>query len=337
MMNEQLTFMTKKFADGRDAFRKKFWYESSLYAAGCAIIPVSVKADIDVNKIKMCKKLLKKEFNVLSSVRGEVMMFIATTMSTMEDPESFVKELSKTYKEIREYFLPSIYLPLTAMIITKDVTPENRSEIIERTKTVYKIMKANHFFLTSASDSSFAAMLAMSNLTDDEISHDTEEIYNYTKKVFPLHPEHSQTIANILALAKGDNEKYVERINDLYNELKGYKKRFGKTYELPVLAILAMLPDDTLDLASTIAEADDYLKTRKGMGFWGIGRKQRLMYAAILTALERIEAIGGDQSTTVLDTAITSVMNLIIAMEVAVACAIISSSASSATSSSSNS
>jgi hypothetical protein len=58
--------------------------------------------------------------------------------------------------------------------------------------------------------------------------------------------------------------------------------RYGKSYELATLGVLAMLPAEQNDIITDLAEADAFLASQKGYGFWGLGKSQRLVHAGMI-------------------------------------------------------
>ena len=74
-------------------------------------------------------------------------------------------------------------------------------------------------------------------------------------------------------------------------------------------------------------EADGFLAAQKGYGFWGIGRKIRLMHAAMIVSDEYIPHDAVDRA------ALTGTISLIIAQQIAL-CAVMASTAAASTASS---
>ena len=79
--------------------------------------------------------------------------------------------------------------------------------------------------------------------------------------------------------------------------------------------------------------ADDFLTEQKGYGFFGLGRKARLMHAGMLVTSDYLGAGG---SAVMHTAAIGGTVSLIAAQQAAMCAAIAASSAAAAASSSSN-
>ena len=78
-----------------------------------------------------------------------------------------------------------------------------------------------------------------------------------------------------------------------------------------------------------MAEVDGYLAGQKGFGAFGIGKRQRLMYAGMLVQGEYLE------KNTLQTAAINGTLSLIIAQQVSMCAAVAATAAASSSSSSS--
>ncbi len=65
---------------------------------------------------------------------------------------------------------------------------------------------------------------------------------------------------------------------------KGYK--YGTEYELATLGVLALLSENQNEIIEDIIETDDFLSEQKGYGFFGVGKKQRIIYAGMLVTID---------------------------------------------------
>ena len=87
-----------------------------------------------------------------------------------------------------------------------------------------------------------------------------------------------------------------------------------------------MVDAEISELAEQIAEVDDLLKTHKGFGAWGIGSKQRLMYASMLVMQQYTSKVSSLEAA-----ALNSVVAIIIAEEVAMLAAITATTVAAST------
>ena len=103
--------------------------------------------------------------------------------------------------------------------------------------------------------------------------------------------------------------------------------RYGTDFELPTLGVLAMLPTDREDIVRELREVDQYLAKQKGYGFFGLGKRQRLMHAAMIVTGDHLEHCATTQTTLS-----HSVMALAAAQQAAL-CAAIAAATAAATAS----
>ena len=91
-----------------------------------------------------------------------------------------------------------------------------------------------------------------------------------------------------------------------------------------------MLPVDKAVVIQDLIEVDDFLANQKGYGFFGLGRKQRLMHAGLIVTGDYLK------DTRMMHTTAThSALSLIAAQQAAMCAAIAASSAAAASSASS--
>lgn len=106
--------------------------------------------------------------------------------------------------------------------------------------------------------------------------------------------------------------------------------RMDKTYTLPSLGILSLLPSDRDSLVDEVAETNDWLRTQKGFGAWSIDKQELLLFSSALVAIQHVENLRNGVLTTAISTSIT---NIIIAQQAAMAATAAASAAAASSSS----
>ena len=183
-------------------------------------------------------------------------------------------------------------------------------------------MKKDHPFLTSTEDSVFAAMLALSDKSDDALLEEAERCYQLLKPNF-FSGNAVQSLSHVLALADGRAEDKCDAVLSLFEALKARGRKDGTDFELASLGVLATLPVPQESMVEDILEVDEFLSRQKGYGLLGISKPQRLMQAGMLVITDL--ARGSDAMQTA---AIGSTIALVIAQEVALCAAIAATSVS---------
>ena len=327
-MRTSLSALSGNFIENRDIVKSYFPWESSYLYPVCAAIFTDKRIKADPAQLENCKNLLKSQTGVFSNFRSTAKLAMIAMMAVDENPAEKLDKALRVYDALKEHFWGSQYLPVASMIIADMVEPIRYEEIAVRTRHIYDLMKNEHPFLTSGEDSVFAAMLALSRLTEDQIVTETENCYRLIKPEF-FSANAVQSLSHVLALGEGRAEDKCRATMELFHGLKNKGYKYGTDYELATLGVLALLPADQAAVMEDIIEVDDFLSRQKGYGFFGIGRKQRMMNAGLIVTSDYI-----GQSDTMHTAAIGGTISLIAAQQAAMCAAIAASSAAASSASS---
>lgn len=323
-MRESLKERCELFIDNRDVVKKAFSMENSCFYPICAALYTEKRKSADAERLKECRAILKRKTGVFSSFRGAAVTSIITMLALDDDPEGRLDRALAFYKELKEHFCSSEYLPVAAMMLSRTVEPEQYASVSERARKIYDLMKSEHPFLTSSEDSVFAAMLALSSLSDDDIVRETEICYNALRERFKSRNA-VQSLSHVLALYSDGTYTASDRCRNtiaLYDDLREKEIKYGTEYELATLGTLAMLDCSTQETVADLAAVDQFLSEQKGYGFFGASKKERLMHAAMIVVGER-----SGEAYDMNATAIGSTIAMIAAQHAATCAAIMSASA----------
>ncbi len=318
------------FTVNRQELKETFKMENDSLISVCASVLTSSGQKVDRAKIKGCRELLKAQTGIFSNFRGAVEMPIVTMLATKEEPAAKLSKSLQFYNILKEKLFGSEYLVLAASILADSVSEDRIGTVATRTKTLYKLMKEDHPFLTSGEDSVFAAMMAVSAKTDALLADEAEAAYRILKTSFSSGND-VQTVAFILALAEGTVEAKCQKLISLYQALTNAGVKYGKYYELSALASLSLLPVDVETLVEDILAVNAYLAEEKAYkGIFGIDKKTRLMHAAMI--------VGGvySESTDTNMGALTGTLAMIAAQQAALCAAICASTIAASSAASSN-
>ena len=188
-------------------------------------------------------------------------------------------------------------------------------------------MRARHFFITSQDDYIFAAMLGLTDL-DPAAGSERIERLSAASKASSGTETASRTLAQVLVLG-GSDDGIIDRVLALRDTLRARKIRLDKTYTLPVMGVLAMLPVETDRIARDIAAIQDTLGAQKGFGVLSVPTQELLLYAASIAASEYAKNVKDGVLTAALSTSVT---NIIIAQRAAMIAAVSASTAASSAS-----
>lgn len=328
-MKTSLLDLCSLFIENRDTVKAALSWDNSYIYPVCAAIFTDKRLRADSDRLKACRDLLKGETGPFSSFRGTAKLATISMLAADEEPETLLQRGLTVYQALKAHFSGSQYLPVAAMILANLTEPARYEEVSARTRAVYKLMKQEHPFLTGGEDSVFAALLALSPLSDQEIVAETEACYERLKPAF--HSGNAvQSLSHVLALGEGGAGEKCDKTLALYDKLRDREYRYGVSYELATLGSLALLPGEPDELADDTAQVADWLAEQKGYGVFGVGKKQRLMHAGMLVTSDRI---GDAQRSAMGPAALGAVVSLIAAQQAAICAAVAASSAASASSS----
>lgn len=315
-MRSSLSNLCNSFIENRDALKETFFWGSSYIYPVAAAVFVDKRKTAEVEHLEMCHEILKDKTGFFSNFRNYIKLPMVSMMAVSSDPEEKLKKALTVYELLKQHFFSSNYLPLASMTISDFVEPVHYEAVARRTRRIYDLMKQEHPFLTSGEDSVFAALLALSNASDEVIVQNTEECYDILKPQF-FSSNAVQSLSHVLALCEGDAEMKCSRAMDLFYRLRDRGYKYGTGYELATLGVLAMLPADLDTIADDTVQVAEYLAGQRGYGILGMTKRQRLMHAGLIVTSDYL-----DQNTSMQAAAVSSAISLIIAQQTAMCAAI---------------
>ena len=326
-MNKTPQELVDRFIETRDAVRAAFRMENEYIYPVCAQIFLAADKPVEIEQLERCKALVKSSTSVFSSFRGNVKLPLLCMLAAGDDPEERWDRTRRYYALLKESFYGSEYLALGAMLLSDAVQEEDVPALTARGKGLYQRMKKEHPFLTGQEDSVFALLLSQSARSDDELIEDMERCYALLKERFPS-GNGLQAASHVLALSSEIPVDKTFRMIGIFNAIEEAGGKYGKDWQLPILAALSLGQRFQEDLARELLEIDALLSKRKGYkGVFGLDKRARSMHAAMLLSLQHeaepkqpVELVGAAAQQATL---------AIIAAQQALMCAVVASSAAS--------
>ena len=282
-MRDEVRRRCELLIQNRDTLNEAFKWGNGLLNLSAAYMITAKDKQTDVARLKQCKDLVKAKTSMFSSLTGNAPCAITAMLAVSPDAELLLADGMRVHEMLKAKLRDSAYLPMAAMSVARLVPLERQEEVVTKTKEIYDRIKKEHPFLTSAEDSSFCALLALSEKSVEELVTEAECCYRFLTE-HTRYPKNSvQSLSHVLALYEGDAEEKCKKVMELYDTLKACGLKYGTNYELPMLGILAMTNHDYEALAEEMTEVSTWLSKQKGFGFWGyVTVKQRLMLAGML-------------------------------------------------------
>ena len=323
-MNERTLARCKNLIKNKETMKSAFAWEDGLTHLACAGIFINKEQTANEEMLLQCKDILKRNTGIFSNFKSTAKPMIVAMLAANENPQLLMERGLKVYDLLKEEFMSSVYLPIAAMIIAQYADEARYAELAQRTRRIYKQMRADHPFLTSGEDSTFCALMALLDKPDEVLLGDAEECYKTLKSNF-FSSNAVQSLSHVLAMCDGEPKIKCQRTMELFQKLKEAGHKYGTSYELPTLGVLAMADGNQDEIAAEMAEIDQWLSEQKGFGFFSsISVKQRLMYAGMIAQQDYIN------DKMMQGAAVNGVISLIVAQQAAMCAAITASAAATA-------
>ena len=318
------------FAQNAQILKKPFKWHDTLPKGLAALLYAVENKTVDCEAINESLNLIKHSVGVFSAFRGSMSLCIASMLSLKSEKRRIFSDTLTVYDMMKKAkFRASEYLAIAAYQIAANATHDSFDQTIGRAKKFYDGMKKKRWFLTGEDDYIFATMLGLSELDVKTGVEKIEALYQQLKLHFQ--PKNSvQNLAQILVLG-GECEEAAKRLLKLHEALRGQKMRLDKTYTLPAMGVLALLPVDADTIVKDIAYAKDFLRVQKGFGSLYISMQELLLLVSSIVAANYAEEFKDGIITASLSTSITGI---IIAQQTAVIMAAASAGAAAAASAS---
>lgn len=318
------------FANNAQIMKKEFTWQNTLTKRLAALLYAQEGKIVDCEAIRQCLDLIKQNTGAFSTFRGNMVLCIATMLSLAPNPQEVFSETLKVYDLLKDEKLhASDFLVVAAYQIAAQSDASDYSNVVTRTRSFYDGMKARHFFYTGQDDYIFAAMLGLTDLDTAAGTERIEQIYSRLKGEF-WDKNSIQALAQVLVLGESD-VNIANRVLALRDTLRAEKIKLDKTYTLPVLGILALLPVEIDTIVRDIVAAQDTLRAQKGFGPLSVTTQELLLFSASIVASNYAENVKDGVLTATLT---TSISNIIIAQQAAIIAATSASTAAAASSSS---
>ena len=183
-MKEKAMHITQEFIENRDIIKKAVKLESSyIYPVAANVFcAAGVKADAD--KLRECKKMIKKNAGFGSYLKGTVMTPFAAKLCVSADSAAQFEKVMDMYGILKKHFNRSEYLALLATLLAERTTTAEADHIAARGRAIYDKMKKEHPILTSSEDNVMAGFMAFSEKSDNELIEDAEKCFDLLRKKF---------------------------------------------------------------------------------------------------------------------------------------------------------
>ena len=284
-MNDQLKARCKRFVSTEKTLHKVFPLQMPYVYPLCALLFLEAGKEPESRKLRECDKLFAKKSGLSFDFSGTSTLMVISQMSMTKEPEELLEKIQRAKKVLKKEFpLAMEAIPLAAVLLSQEEEAEWET-ISERAKEIFANITKHNRILTTGGDIIFALLLAIHDKDAIAVLDEAEACYQYLKTAMPM--TEPVTLSRVLAFGRGDTlEEKCDRFLNLYNKLKEQGQPYGKQYQLPMLGLASLLPEDAEDVLKDIMEVDNYLSRQdlyRGLLNW-YSRTVRLMHAAMIVA-----------------------------------------------------
>ena len=173
-MRDEVRRRCELLIQNRDTMNEAFKWGNSLLNLSAAYMMTVKEKHADVATLKQCKELIKEKTGTFSNFKGNANCAVTTMLAVSPDAELLLADGMRVHEMMKAKLRDSAYLPMAAMSVARLVPLERQEEVVAKTKEIYDKIKTEHPFLTSAEDSSFCALLALSEKSVEELVTEAE-------------------------------------------------------------------------------------------------------------------------------------------------------------------
>ena len=182
-MTENVMRKCDLFVANKNQIHKNFKWDYQLMSVLSGMVFTTENIEADIDSMKNCLKILKKNTGVFSTLRSTERLFLVSKMTLAEDPEKYLKNVKTLYDKIKKgHICKDSYMVVAAINIVDAGRVSEADQIIVKFKDIMKLMKKEHPILTGDEDMPMAISLAMTDKTPEEIVTEMEESYQVLKK-----------------------------------------------------------------------------------------------------------------------------------------------------------
>lgn len=317
------------FAANTRIINKEFPWQNAMSLRLASLLYAKEGKTVNCEAIRQCHALVKQNTGVFSAFRGNMAFSLAALLSLYPKPRDVLKETLKVYDLLKGVkFHASDFLVGAAYQIASQSNPSDYVGVITRARSYYDGMKARHFYNTGQDDYIYAAMLGLADIDASSSIERIERLYSRLKDEF-WDKNSVQALAQVLVIG-GLDESVIDRVFALRDAFRAQKIRLDKTYTLPMLGILALVPVEIDTIVRDIDDAQGALRAQKGFGSLSVTTQELLLYiSSVIAGVYAENAKEGGVLTAALSTSIT---NMIIAQQAAMTAAVCASAAAASAS-----
>ncbi|WP_209123786.1 DUF4003 family protein [Alkalihalobacillus sp. BA299] len=256
----------EQYIDGYKQLKKELkWRVSDRNLMMVSSIYVVHNKRLNISHFIKLSDYIKNQVNMLSTLKSYQRFTIAALLDVhFDNAEEKFHEFINLYDElIQRGFSRGAFTYLAAMVLlTNDPDKSDHKVSIERALSIYKVMKAQHYFLTSTTDYPLAVLLARVDANFEKLLELTKLYYDRLSKNGFSKGNELQFLSHILSLQHGiDPNILITRSVTIFETLKRRRKRL-KPIHYPEIGLLTFFDDGVNEIEIVLQLEKDLNKEK---------------------------------------------------------------------------
>lgn len=286
-MRRSLKEKCDMFISNKEIAKEGLRWENITLQILCAYLYTKENKQIDIEKIKKCKKIIKNNTGFFSYFRSSMYISFATLLSLDDNPMASFRNVLESYNTILTMFEEDISMPLPAFAMTEYANREEEYEkMVCKSEELCLALKDEKKIVNNALNKGLMLLYGMSDSSKGFLVNECETCANVLSKFFNK-KELVEPISQIVMFGKNDYTMKCENILNVTKQLMEKKIVYCSEFELSMISWLVLLNEDTDDIVDDLIEVNMYLKSKSGFGLL-IGNEFRQMYAAAIVGKDYI-------------------------------------------------
>ncbi len=291
-MDERLQRQSDLFISNRIAMKNGFLWDYPAIHGVSAVIWAAYQRDVDIEKIRYCKKELKKEAEAFGYLEDNASALAAAMLAISDDMTYTLRCLKKLYKMmLADGFKPSSSLMLTALVMIRLHDEKDFGKLVKKAKRIcISLHSVPWHSIVDNNKTQEAHMI---------LERETQEIYQREKRYRRLLKDQfpSQKVegylSDVLIMDHRSEEKNVSHLLGIYSTVKGSSEReyLEQDFEYALLAVLALVTKDPAETMSRVFEVYDYLEASSELKKHVWQKHWLFCYASLIVAMTDIDRV----------------------------------------------
>lgn len=284
-MNTELEQSTNQFIEYKNALGKKLAFEYDFNLCISSLLCIRFQKTMEPLKVIECKRMIKKNTNIMSNYRGIIGLHCTTLLSFYEKPEELLKKAITTNKYLRKNgFKNSNYLSYSLLQKGKNLMDLEDESLKEKVLNYYQEIKKLKLPM-NAIDYGFLSIITTKDENNTQFVNKIESLYRLAKNK-GIDKLNCSLLAKILCLTDSDEETLINDTYTLYDKLKAHKIKLSDYFSGTHLGILTLLSNDFDETIKNLLEVNQFLRQNKGFSNLMSDKGQRMLYSVLLVCMD---------------------------------------------------